>query len=447
MSLLTNSPVKSLLYPQDKFIFSKAKFPAIVGTWGCGKSLAGLYAANLECENNPGSLYLIIRKEFVDLRDSTMQDWTNEIGRAWDGNKNVNYENGSVLMFRHGSDIDSLKNTNLSGALFIQAEEMKEQEFWFVCGRLRRKQGSLQLRIEANYNGHNWIYKLWKKKDVTIPLGSSITADDFHLIETNTLDNKENLPASYIASLEMLPEKLKRRHYLGSWDEAQGLVYDEYSENKHNVDPIHIPEGWEKGFVLDHGFTNPTAVLWYAIDWDGNIWLTDEHYETGKPPSYHAEQIKKRKISSGYCDPSVFSKTQSRGVNSELFSIADEYRDFGIVLKPALRGSDASGIARVNEMFKAGKIRVFNTLTHFTEEINNWKYRTLNARVITNVPEEPEDKDNHLMDDLKYLVVSRFQKSEFPKTKIIDNSIAKLLEEKAKADTMTHQYQGSRYRA
>lgn len=437
----------ALLYPQDKFIFSKAKFPAIVGTWGCGKSLAGLYAANLECENNPGSLYLIIRKEFVDLRDSTMQDWTTSIGRPWDGNKNVNYDNGSVLMFRHGSDIDSLKNTNLSGALFIQAEEMTEEEFWFVVGRLRRKEGSLQLRLEANYNGHNWIYKLWKKKDIKVPLGSSITAEDFHLIETNTLDNKENLPPEYIASLEMLPEKLKRRHFYGSWDEAQGLVYDEFSENKHVVDPIYIPDSWEKGFVLDHGFTNPTAVLWYAIDWDGNIWLYDEHYEREKPPSYHSEQIKKRKLISGLCDPSVFAKTQSRGISSELFSIADEYRDFGINLRPALRGSDASGIARVNEFFKAGKIRVFSTLKNFIEEINNWKYRTSNARIVTNASEAPEDKDNHLMDDLKYLVVSRFGSAVMKKPIPQDNTIMKLLENKAKTDLTAHQYQGFRYRA
>lgn len=438
---------KKLLYAQDKFILSKSKFPAIVGTWGCGKSLAGLYAANIECETHPNNLYLVIRKEFVDLRDSTMQDWSNEIGRPWDGDKNVNYENGSVLMFRHGSDIDSLKNTNLGGALLIQAEEMTEEEFWFISGRLRRKQGSLQLRLEANYNGHNWIYKIWKKHDLKVPLGSQITTEDFHLIETNTLDNKENLPEAYIASLEMLPEKLKRRHYIGSWDEAQGLVYDEFSESKHVVPPMYIPESWEKGFVLDHGFTNPTAVLWYAIDWDGNIWLYDEHYEREKPPSYHAEEIKKRKLTSGLCDPSVFAKTQSRGLNSEVFSIADEYRDFGINLRPALRGSDASGIARVNEFFKANKIKVFSTLTNFIDEINNWKYRTLNARIVTNAPEDPEDKNNHLMDDIKYLIVSRFGKTPIQKPVLKDGTIAKVLEEQKNAGQMSHQYQGRTYRA
>src|SRR3990167_593515 len=276
---------------------------------------------------------------------------------------------------------------------------------------MRRKSGSLKVRLEANYNGHNWIYKYWKKRDFHIPEGSEIKPDDFHLIETNTLENKANLPSSYIASLEMLPEKLKRRHYLGSWDEAQGLVYDEFSENKHVVNPFPIPESWEKGFILDHGFTNPTACLWYAIDWDGNIVLWDEHYEREKPVSYHAEQIKKRGITKGYCDPSLFAKTQNpKNANAEIFAIADEYRDFGINLIASLKESEVARIARVNEFFKAGKIKVFGTLHNFIQEINNWKWKTSMARIVTNNPEIPEDKDNHLMDDLGNLISSRFAK-------------------------------------
>jgi len=107
---------------QDDYIFAEDEFVCIKGTWGCGKSLAGILAANKECEENPGNLYLIIRKEYVDLRDSTMKDWDSMIGRKIIGN-DVRYENGSVLMFRHGEDINALKNSNLGGALMIQAEQ------------------------------------------------------------------------------------------------------------------------------------------------------------------------------------------------------------------------------------------------------------------------------------------------------------------------------------
>lgn len=445
---LESKPI-SLLPKQDAYIFSEAKFPCIVGTWGCGKSLASLIAANLDCENYPDNLFLIIRKEFVDLRDSTMQDWKNEIGRAWDGDKNVWYDNGSCLMFRHGSDIDSLKNTNLGGALIIQAEEMTEQEFWFIVGRLRRKSGSLKVRIEANYNGHNWIYKIWKKRDIEFPIGSTLSPSDFHLIETNTLDNKDNLPAPYIASLEMLPEKLKRRNFYGSWDEAQGLVYDEFSENKHVIDSIEIPTGWERGFVLDHGFTNPTAVLWYAIDYDGNVVLYDEHYEREKPPSHHAEQILKRGLRKGYCDPSIFAKTQSpKNIGGEIFAIADEYRDFGVSLIPSVRGSDASGIARVNEFFKAGKIKIVGPkMPNFIEEINNWKYRVSNTRLAINAPEEPEDKNNHLMDCIKYLISSRFSAPTVQKPKANPQTSSFILDKIIEGQKQTtSRYDGPTYR-
>lgn len=410
--MIPQNSVKKLLYPQDKFINSPKKFPAIVGTWGCGKSLAGLYSIHLACQNHPGNLALIIRKEFVDLRDSTMQDWKSEIGLPINGDKNVVYPNGATVMFRHGDDIDSLKNTNLGDILIVQGEEMTEQEFWFLVGRLRRKQGALKLRVEANYNGHNWIYKLWKKRDINIPLGSEITAEDFHLVETCTLDNKENLPKSYIASLEMLPEKLKRRHYLGSWEEAQGLVYDEFSELRHVVKPFVIPDGWEKGFVLDHGFTNPTAVLWYAIDHDANVYFYDEHYEAGKPISHHADRIKERSLTSGYADPSIFANNQSRAGTGDIYSLADEYRDCGISLTPATKEVENARIARVNEFFKGGRIRIFEgRCPNLIEEINNWKWRENTGRKEMNAPEEPEDKNNHACDTVGYLIASRFTAS------------------------------------
>lgn len=420
----------TLLYSQDKYINSPYKFPAIVGTWGCGKSLAGLYAANLECENHQDNLYLVMRKEFVDLRDSTMNDWATEIGSSWDGDKNVHYHDSkSTLMFRHGNDIKSLKNTNLGGALLIQAEEMTEEEFWFVVGRLRRKTGSLKLRIEANYDGHNWIYRIWKKREINIPsaLQDIISPADFHLVETNTLENKENLPPAYIASLEMLPALLKRRHYLGSWEDAEGLVYDEFNEQRHVVEPFDIPEQWERGLCLDHGFRNPTAVLWYAIDYDGCIVIYDEHYKAGMTVSAHSEEIKKRGMTDGIADPSIFNKTFSK--NDKMYSIADEYDDFGINLRPATRSKEDASIARVNEFFKGMRIKIFKNCVNTIEEVSNWKWKEIKPGI--NAKEEPQDLNNHACDVVKYIVASRFPSSVVPSPKTEPGSL-KFYEEQDK---------------
>jgi len=406
---------KILNYQQDKFIFAEDHFVCIKGTWGCGKSLAGLYAANRECEENPGNLYLIIRKEWVDLRDSTLHDWENEIGRPINGDKNVLYPNGSVLMFRHGEDINALKNANLGGALMVQGEEMNENDFWFLNGRLRRKEGTRQLRVECNYDGHNWIYKLFNEQKVGT------------LITTNTFDNKDNLPPDYIPNLEKLPKRLKDRHLYGTDSDAEGLIWDEYNETRHTVEPFEIPQGWEKGLALDHGFRNPTAVIWYAIDFDGTVFIYDEHYERGKPVSYHAEEIKKRNLFSGICDPSIFNKTQTR--KERIFSIADEYLDYGITLRPAYKTQEEASLNRVNEFFKQDKIKIFKNCVNTIREVGNWKWKTLKPGVERNSPEEPVDLDNHTCDDLKYIINSRFSKSvQEIKEKIESHSLAAHLE-------------------
>lgn len=393
MEQLIDQPSKTLNYKQDKFIFASDQYVCIKGTWGCGKSLAGLYAADKECRENPNNLFLIIRKEWVDLRDSTIHDWMTEIGRPLDGDKNVKYDNGSVLMFRHGEDINSLKNVNLGGALMIQAEEMCEDDFWFLSGRLRRKEGTRQLRLECNYDGHNYIYKLFNEQKVGT------------LITTNTFDNEANLPSDYIPKLKKLPKKLQERHLYGSDADMEGAVWDEFSRGKNIIDPMYIPVQWKQTIALDHGFTNPTAVLWMAVDWDGSIICYDEHYEAGKVVSYHAEQIKARKVIDArmVADPSIFSRTQT--TKNELHSIADEYNSYGVSLQPA-DNTLLAGINKVNEAFKNGKLKITKNCVNTIREVENWKWRKLKPGVYKNEPDEPIDKDDHTCDALRYGVMA-----------------------------------------
>lgn len=400
--------IRELTKPQDEFIFAIDEFVFLKGTWGCGKSLAGLIAACRECEEYPNNLYLIIRKEWVDLRDSTMKDWMDEFGDMYPiiGN-DARLPNGSILMFRHGDDINALKNVNLGGALMVQGEEMTEDDFWFLKGRLRRKEGTRQLRVECNYDGHNWIYRLAneKKKSDGSPFEGG------KLITTNTFDNKKNLPDDYIPGLMKLPKNLRDRHLYGSDADMEGVVWSEFDRSRHVIDPFYIPNQWKKLIALDHGVTNPTAVIFSAVDWDGTVIIYDEHYEAGKPVSYHAEAIKNRKIEDGryWIDPSCFAKTQSK--DRDYRSIADEYKDYGVIFNPA-DNTLLTGINRVNEFFKTDKIKIFRSCENTIREIENWKWRKLKPGVYKNQPDEPMDKDDHLCDCIRYIIMSRFGASE-----------------------------------
>ena len=376
---------------QIEYIFATEQFPAFVAAVGTTKTTC-LIERGMVLSQAPRNLGVIVRKNFVDLRDSTMRDFELYTGFDIPGDtKEVTLKNGSVIMFRHGDELPVLKNLNLGWFGIEQAEEFGDSTPWdMLCMRLRRQVPFRSGFLIANANGHNWIWDKWIKNG---------PQENHRTIQATTYDFKDILPQDYISNLEKnLPKRLFQRYVLNSHEVSEGRVYDEYSETPEAeilIDPFEIPDSWEKGFCLDHGYRNPTGVLWYAIDYDGNLILYDEHYQAERPISYHAESIKTRNIFQGIADPSIFSRTQSD--KSGFHTIADEYRELGITLYPALREEEYAAIARVNEFFKAKRIKVFKTLVNARHEFANWRWQPVRPGLDPrNFPEVPEDYRNHL---------------------------------------------------
>src|SRR3990167_3967654 len=73
-----------------------------------------------------------------------------------------------------------------------------------------------------------------------------------------------------------------------------GLVYKMFDRNIHVLSPFDIPQEWDKYRGIDFGSTNPTACVWIAVDNDGNWFLFDEYYESGKTIDYHAGVIQSK---------------------------------------------------------------------------------------------------------------------------------------------------------
>jgi len=391
---------------QTEFIGAEEQFAAYIGGIGTGKSTALIAKALFHSQESPNNLGVIIRKNYTDLRSSTIKDFQDYTGfKVNEQNHEVKLPNGSTILFMHGDVLDSLKNINAGFIGIEQADDFGDSMAWdMLIQRLRRQVKFRTGFLIANANGHNWVWEKFVKEKKPNHL----------CVQATTYDFADILPPDYIPNLEAnLPARMFKRFVMNSHEVAEGRVFDEFDEAKHVVEPFEIPSSWERGFCLDHGFRNPTAVLWYAIDYDGNIVIYDEYYQTEKPISHHAEQIKLRKITGGIADPSIFSKTQSKG--AYIFSIADEYRDHGINLWGALREDEKAAIARVNDFFKSGRIKMFRTCTELRHEVANWKWKPIKPGADPkNLAEEPEDYRNHGCDDLKYIVQTRFPKSIAP---------------------------------
>ena len=188
------------IQPQYDFMTTEARYPAFVAGWADGKSMALILKCFEAAERYPNNLVLIVRYAFTDLRDSTMRDFEKYTGITIPSNKDVQLPNGSVIMFRHGSQLETLQNINLGAFGIEQAEEFdSDNEFQLLRGRLRREGVPHFGAIIANTNGHNWIWNLWKRHNPT-------RNKDFELYEANTFDNAHNLPADFIEDLKRMEE-------------------------------------------------------------------------------------------------------------------------------------------------------------------------------------------------------------------------------------------------
>jgi hypothetical protein len=170
---------------------------------------------------------------------------------------------------------------------------------------------------------------------------------------------------------------------------------------------------------LDHGFRNPTAWLWHAVNFEGRVITFREHYASGLVIAQHAEIVKK--INGEYGkepdyyvgDPSIKNKNPVSGT-----SVWEEYAKFGV---PIVLGNNdvQAGIIRTASYLKPVKDEHDNLVPFWliTEncdktiwEIKRYRWASWAHKRTEqdhNVKEEPVKKDDHAMDSCRYFFMSR----------------------------------------
>jgi len=438
------------LFPQqDAFIFSKKRFTGYMGGFGNGKTLAGAIKAYMHCMQ-PDAFFLIGRRHATDLSDSTQRDFLKlfgDMGKFSPKNGSFKfYKDGkplSEVIFRHLDDLQSLTNMNLSGFWIDQAEEVSEEVFDFLVGRIRRPVEKREGFITANMAGHDWLWRRFYKKigkdGKELP-----NASDFELITASTLQNRHNLPEDYVKGLLAMPKEYVKRFVEGSFDVFAGQIFDEFNPHIHVIPPFQIPNTWERFRMIDHGQNNPTACLWGAVDFDGNIYIYQEYYKEKDVVSNHVAKINEMSqirttqgdiLTDNYSytviDPSTHAKTLEK--DGYRFSVADEYLDAGI---PTISGQNdvIAGINRVKEYLKIDPERfhpflkdkdgesimgsphlfIFASCENLVEEMGQYKWKSYTGMAVGNpdrddIKEAPVKRKDHAVDALRYGIMSRPQ--------------------------------------
>lgn len=205
----------------------------------------------------------------------------------------------------------------------------------------------------------------------------------------------------------MSADELRSREF-GEFVDAGGRVYPEFDENVNVIEPFDVPYDWQDKLSIDPGLKNPLSCHWYAVDYDGNVYVVAEHYEREKDISYHSEKIHQicdelhwHRNNNGMIEALIDSAANQTTLASKR-SVADLFYDFGILVNTNVNKDVFSGIQRVKSYIKnslgQSKLFIFNTCKNLIKEMKGYRWGK---------GDSPVKVDDHSMDELRYYIMSR----------------------------------------
>ncbi|MDE7306688.1 MAG: terminase family protein [Clostridia bacterium] len=194
----------------------------------------------------------------------------------------------------------------------------------------------------------------------------------------------------------------------GRFSDGAGLVYPEFDESVHVIEPFPVPPEWQDNISIDPGLNNPLSAHWYCTDWDGNIYVVAEHFAAGRDIDFHAAAIKEiskrigwRTDSKGRICALIDSAANQRTLASQK-SVSELFYERGIAVNPNVNKDVFSGIARVKSYLKRGNgegnLFIFSTCRNMIDEFKSYSWAE---------GDTPVKRDDHCMDELRYFIMNR----------------------------------------
>jgi len=334
----------------------------------------------------------------------------------------IRFPNGSTIELKGADNEDSLRGVGLSFSVLDEFASMKANVWSEIVRPMLTDMKGRALFI-GTPKGKNSMFEMYVKGQKGI--------DGFESWKFGTVDNPFIDPDEVEQARKELPERYFRQEYEASFEDYTGIVWPEFDERTHVIDPIPLEDHWERLGVIDPAVTGTTGVLWGAISDDGTIYIYDEFREANKRVSDVVDSMKAiDQVERWLIDPAA--KNSMAMKFGDLYSIYDEYRDSGVYAGFAEKDIDA-GINRVGEYFKTGKLKIFSTCKWLLWELERYHYVEDRDSGLGLVKPKPYKKDDHLCDCLRYLIMSRFPKPARPRGKVVYKTQDQIAHEKAQA--------------
>lgn len=305
------------------------------------------------------------------------------------------FKNGTELYLKGADNPDSLRGTGLNGLVIDEFASIRNaRSVWQEVLRPALSDKLGWCFFIGTPKGKNAFWEIWLK--------GQKKEDGYESWRFKTEDNPYIVRSEIKEAQEQLSETYFRQEYEASFEDYTGLIWPEFNEKDHVVDPFEIPEYYERVNALDPAVTGITAGLYGAFG-DGVLYIIGEYYQRDVRASEVSSEIGKQE-GIWYADPAGKSlKIQRDGV---LFSLFEEYEEYGLTLLNAQKDVMA-GINRVAEHFKTNRIKIFSSCKNLITELQRYHWSDERETVSGVIAPVPYKHNDHACDCLRYLIMSR----------------------------------------
>lgn len=452
---------------QYAFLKDPARLKGNFGAYGSSKTSASIQNILKHIILTPNGTGLVGANILPQLEQTIKREFDQFVPRAFiqDVSNQKGYYtfvNGYRLLWRPMDDAGKLRSLNLDMIVFVEGSEI-DADFWSTAKtrlrnmaasivdhtatreaidqftRLHRRSPSPSEQAKLTAYAADWREQWvesnpdagWIKQDV-LNVAHKVTLAGDPLYRTRPLSELRDvdldfatsvhisstaanayLPKDYIKNLSKnKPQWWINRYVLSSFEYAEGLVYPAGITNartgvEHIMMSVPTPPKSAR-FILahDYGLSDPAGILLCYIDPDINkLVVYKEYKQNNNHVTDLARQIKgiaEYAPQGSWLRPFIIDPKSGVKRDYQKKSLIDLYAEHNIYFQPASTPHVEPGIYKVNTYFEDDRILISPECKELIAELRGYSFKQ--ARDGSNTG-APEDKNNHLLDPLRWIVM------------------------------------------
>jgi PBSX family phage terminase large subunit len=296
-------------------------------------------------------------------------------------------KNFSTIFLRGWEAVETLRGQYFDFLVIDEVASMKN--FWtgwneVLQPTLTDKSG--EVLFLSTPKGFNHFYDLYNQEH---------KSPDYKSFHFTSYDNIHLQKKEIEAIRANTPVDAFEQEYMAEFKKMQGLVYPEFSREKHlinqeELDKLEKKEWAEVMCGVDFGYTNPSAIIVIKRDTDNTFWITEEWYKTKQTTAQIIEKVKQFNPYTVYPDPAEPDRIEE--MKNANMNVREVNKDI------------VAGIDRVRELLKQNRLKIHPLCSNLILEMETYHYP--DDTFGKNPYEKPVKENDHAMDAMRYVLFS-----------------------------------------